>query len=190
MHKTRVFFSTTITIIIIILISSCGKKTKSEQELFSLANSTKDSAIIKNDTNLFNQSISYYQEIIDNYPASDSVVQAYENICEIYSRLNKFTQVIEYCKVLSEKFPDKKEGKKAAFTMGFVYENFLNDKDNALTAYKSFVEKYSNDTDPDFQNLISNTKLIIEKFEKGLSDEEFLKIQIEKNTDTKKEKSK
>ena len=72
--------------LIVVMIASCGKQEKelkTEEEYLTTAKSLYDSGLVKNDNELFNQSIKKYQEFISKFPNSEKVLFAYNQIAGI-----------------------------------------------------------------------------------------------------------
>lgn len=185
--------------LIVIMIASCGKQEKelkTEEEYLTSAKSLYDSGLVKNDNELFNQSIKKYQEFITKFPKSDKVLFAYNQIAGInFDNLKNYPEAINTYKMVFEKYPDKKEAKQSLFMIAFIYDETLKDKENAKTYYKKFIEKYPADTDPN-DKMTESARRMLEVLETGKSIEELILQNSDNNkttetkTDTKKEETK
>jgi len=163
--------------LIAIMISSCGKQEKelkTEDEYLTSAKSLYDSALVKNDNELFNQSIKKYQEFISKFPKSEKVLFAFNQIAGIYfDNLKNYPEAINTYKMVIEKYPDKKEAKQSLFMIAFIYDETMKDKENAKTYYKKFIEKYPTDTDAN-DKMTESAKKMLEVLESGKSIEELI----------------
>lgn len=179
------------------MIFSCGKqeqKLNTEEEYLNAAKSLYDSAVVKNDNELFNQSIAKYKEFIEKYPKSDKVIFAYNQIAGIsFDNLKNYPEAINIYKTIYEKYPDKKEAKQSLFMVAFIYDETLKDKENAKASYKLFLEKYPNDTDPN-DKMSESARRMLEVLETGKSIEELIlqnagkeEIKTETKTEPKKD---
>ncbi len=176
--------------LIAIMLTSCGKQEKelqTEDEYLSSAKSLYDSALIKNDNELFNQSIKKYQEFISKFPKSEKVLFAYNQIAGInFDNLKNYPEAINTYKMVIEKYPDKKEAKQSLFMIAFIYDETMKDKENAKIYYKKFIEKYPADTDPN-DKMTESARRMLEVLESGKSIEELILQNSgdNKTTDTK-----
>lgn len=181
--------------LIAIMITSCGKQEKelkTEEEYLTNAKSLYDSALVKNDNELFNQSIKKYQEFLAKFPKSEKVLFAYNQIAGIYfDNLKNYPEAINTYKMVFEKYPDTKEAKQSMFMVAFIYDETLKDKENAKTYYKKFIEKYPADTDPN-DKMTESAKRMLEVLESGKSIEELILQNSDNNktTETKQEPKK
>jgi tetratricopeptide (TPR) repeat protein len=177
------------------MITSCGKQEKelkTEEEYLTNAKSLYDSALVKNDNELFNQSIKKYQEFLAKFPKSEKVLFAYNQIAGIYfDNLKNYPEAINTYKMVFEKYPDTKEAKQSMFMVAFIYDETLKDKENAKTYYKKFIEKYPADTDPN-DKMTESAKRMLEVLESGKSIEELILQNSDNNktTETKQEPKK
>jgi tetratricopeptide (TPR) repeat protein len=181
--------------LIAIMITSCGKQEKelkTEEEYLTNAKSLYDSALVKNDNELFNQSIKKYQEFVTKFPKSEKVLFAYNQIAGIYfDNMKNYPEAINTYKMVFEKYPDTKEAKQSMFMVAFIYDETLKDKENAKTYYKKFIEKYPADTDPN-DKMTESAKRMLEVLESGKSIEELILQNSDNNktTETKQETKK
>ncbi|MFZ4592440.1 MAG: tetratricopeptide repeat protein, partial [Ignavibacteria bacterium] len=163
--------------LIVVMIASCGKQEKelkTEEEYLTTAKSLYDSGLVKNDNELFNQSIKKYQEFISKFPNSEKVLFAYNQIAGInFDNLKNYPEAINTYKVVVDKYSDKKEGKQSLFMIAFIYDETMKDKENAKIYYKKFIEKYPTDTDPN-DKMTESAKRMLEVLETGKTIEELI----------------
>lgn len=175
--------------LIVVMIASCGKQEKelkTEEEYLTTAKSLYDSGLVKNDNELFNQSIKKYQEFVAKFPNSEKVLFAYNQIAGInFDNLKNYPEAINTYKVVVDKYPDKKEAKQSLFMIAFIYDETMKDKENAKTFYKKFIEKYPTDTDPN-DKMTESAKRMLEVLETGKSIEDLI-LQNSDNKTTKTE---
>lgn len=177
-----------LSVVLIFSLASCSKKAKTEDELLTSAKTMYDSAVVKKDNALFNESINTYKEFIKEYPNSEKVVSAYLQIAKIYDEnLSNYPDAIKSYNEVVEKFPTTKDAKQSMFLVAFIYDEKMKDKDNAINAYKKFLEKYPTDTDPN-EKLSESAKVMLQTLESGNSIDDIIKkIEANENKDTKKE---
>jgi outer membrane protein assembly factor BamD (BamD/ComL family) len=175
--------------LIVVMIASCGKQEKelkTEDEYLTSAKSLYDSGLVKNDNELFNQSIKKYQEFITKFPKSEKVLFAYNQIAGInFDNLKNYPEAINTYKIVVDKYSDKKEGKQSLFMIAFIYDETMKDKENAKIYYRKFIEKYPTDTDPN-DKMTESAKRMLEVLESGKSIEEL----ILQNSDNKTSETK
>ena len=174
-----------------LMIASCsdsGKKPQNEEEYLNAAKTLYDSALVKKDNDLFAQAINTYKDFIKNYPNSEKVLTAYNQIAGIYfDNLQNYQEAINTYREIIDKYPDKKEAKQSLFMIAFIYDESLKDKENAKITYKQFLEKYPEDTDPN-DKMSESAKRMLEVIETGKSIEEIILNSIEsQNKETKTE---
>ncbi|MCX6159004.1 MAG: tetratricopeptide repeat protein [Ignavibacteriota bacterium] len=184
--------------LIVVMIASCGKQEKelkTEEEYLTSAKSLYDSGLVKNDNELFNQSIKKYQEFVSKFPKSEKVLFAYNQIAGInFDNLKNYPEAINTYKIVVDKYPDKKEAKQSLFMIAFIYDETMKDKENAKIYYKKFIEKYPTDTDAN-DKMTESAKRMLEVLESGKSIEELIlqnsdNKTSETKTDTKQDSKK
>ncbi len=179
--------------LIVFMISSCGKQEKelkTEEEYLTSAKSLYDSGLVKNDNELFNQSIKKYQEFVAKFPNSEKVLFAYNQIAGInFDNLKNYPEAINTYKIVVDKYPDKKEAKQSLFMIAFIYDETMKDKENAKAFYKKFIEKYPTDTDPN-DKMTESAKRMLEVLESGKSIEELILQNSDNKTTDKKTETK
>jgi len=182
--KIRILLS----IILIFTFASCSKKTKTEDEYLNTAKALYDSAIVKKDNNMFNESIKTYKDFINEYPKSEKSVFAHLQIAKIYDEnLNSYPDAIKTYTDVIQKFPTTKEAKQSMFLIAFIYDEKMKNKENAIIAYKNFLEKYPQDTDPN-EKLSESAKVMLQTLESGNSIDDIIKkIEANEKKDANKE---
>jgi outer membrane protein assembly factor BamD (BamD/ComL family) len=180
-----------LSLVLIFTLASCSKKTKTEDEYLNTAKAMYDSAVVKKDNNMFNESINIYKDFIKEYPKSDKVVSAYLQIAKTYDEnLNSYPDAIKTYSEIVEKFPTTKDAKQSLFLVAFIYDEKMKDKDNAILSYKKFLEKYPQDTDQN-EKLSESAKVMLQTLESGSSIEDIIKkIESNESNDTKKDDNK
>jgi tetratricopeptide (TPR) repeat protein len=176
-----------LSIALIFTLASCSKKMKTEEDYLATAKALNDSAVVKKDNNMFNESINAYRDFIKEYPKSEKVVFAYLQIAKTYDEnLNSYPDAIKTYSEIAEKFPSTKDAKQSMFLVAFIYDEKMKDKDNAIISYKKFLEKYPEDTDPN-EKLSESAKVMLQTLESGSSIEDIIKkIESNEKKDTKK----
>lgn len=184
-------FNLLLSIVLIFTLASCSQKTKTEDEYLSAAKTLYDSAVAKKDNAMFTESINTYKDFIKDYPNSEKVVFAYQQIAKTYDEnLNNYPDAIKTYSEIVEKFPSTKDAKQSMFLVAFIYDEKMKDKDNAIISYKKFLEKYPQDSDPN-EKLSESAKVMLQTLESGNSIEDIIKkIEANENKDTKKEDTK
>lgn len=151
-------------LVLLILLIGCSKPTA--EELFNEgANAQADG--------LFDLAIEKYKELIDTYPDSARVPEAYYAIANIYQDYKQsHHQAINMFRRLVEKYPQHPVAPNAAFRIGYIYNNDLHNLDSAKIVYEDFLKRYPNDY------LVNSVEFELENL--GKSPEEILKKQMEK----------
>ena len=184
--KIGLFFA----LLLIVTLASCSKNTKTEEEFLTTAKTQYDSALAKKDNNLFTESINTYREFMKEYPKSEKVLFAYNQIAKTYDEnLADYPNAIKTYTEIYEKYPTTKEAKQSLFLIAFAYDEKMKDKENAKIAYKKFLEKYPTDTDAN-EKLSESAKVMLQTLESGTSIDDIIK-KIESqdgNKDTKDKK--
>jgi outer membrane protein assembly factor BamD (BamD/ComL family) len=177
-----------LSIALIFTLASCSKKMKTEEEYLTSAKALYDSAVVKKDNAMFNESINLYKDFIKEYPKSEKAVFAYLQIAKTYDEnLNSYPDAIKTYSEIAEKYPTTKDAKQSLFLVAFIYDEKMKDKDNAIISYKKFLEKYPQDTDPN-EKLSESAKVMLQTLESGNSIEDIIK-KIEAN-EKKEDKNK
>ncbi|TRZ64166.1 hypothetical protein D4R20_03120, partial [bacterium] len=110
-------------VLLALILFACSEKKKTEDEYLNAAKSLYDSAIVKNDKNLFNDALNAYKEYIRNYPNSEKSMMANFTVAKIYhENLNNPNEAVTAYKVVADKFPTTKEAKQALFLIAFIYD--------------------------------------------------------------------
>lgn len=176
-----------LSIVLIFTLASCSKKMKTEDDYLNTAKSLYDSALVKKDNNMFNESINTYKEFIKEYPTSDKVIFAYNQIAKTYDEnLADYPNAIKTYTEIADKYPSTKDAKQSLFLVAFIYDEKMKDKDNAIIAYKKFLEKYPKD-DNEGEKLSESARVMLQTLESGTSIEEMIKkIEANENKDSKK----
>jgi tetratricopeptide (TPR) repeat protein len=170
-----------LALLIAFFVFSCGEMKKTEEQYLTSAKTLVDSAVAKNDNNLFNDALKTYKEFLKEYPGSQKTIFAMQQIANLYSgNLKNYPESINTYNELISKYPDSKEARQAMFMIAFIYDNMLQDKTNAITAYEKFLAKYPADQNPQEEQFSSNAKVMLEKLKSGKSDEDFINSIIEK----------
>jgi len=139
------------------------------------------------DEKKFNEALATYQAFVNDYPKSEKIVFAYQQIAGIQiDVLKKPKDGIATYTTLAEKFPDTKDAKQSLFMIAFIYDENLKDKAKAIAAYKYFLAKYPKDSGTDGNDKMSESAAtMLEVLESGKSIEEMIQQNIEKSGKTK-----
>lgn len=124
------------------------------------------------------EAISYYQNLLEEYPESelapDAIVQQatlyHGNKVKNISRQESLRKAAELFMSVSEKYPDSKQATQSLFMAGFIYANEIEDYDSAKEIYNLFLKRY-----PDHE-LAASAKEELNYM--GLTAEEILKKKI------------
>lgn len=184
-------FQILLSIALIFTLASCSNTSKTEEDYLSTAKTLYDSAVVKKDNNMFNESIKTYRDFLKDYPKSEKAVFAYLQIAKIYDEnLSSYPDAVKTYNEVVEKFPGTKDAKQSMFLVAFIYDEKMKDKENAILSYKKFLEKYPTDTD-DKEKLSESAKVMLQTLESGSSIEDIIKkIEANENKDGKKDEIK
>ena len=177
-----------LSIALIFTLASCSNKMKTEEDYLNTAKALYDSAVVKKDNNMFNESIKTYRDFLKDYPKSDKAIFAYLQIAKIYDEnLTSYPEAIKTYTEVTEKFPGTKDAKQSMFLVAFIYDEKMKDKDNAIISYKKFLEKYPKD-DNENEKLSESARVMLQTLESGSSVDDIIKkIEANENKNTKKE---
>lgn len=115
-----------------------------------------------------------YIDFADKYPDDERtpefLFKAGQNIGAIAAKQNDMQlhkDAISIFERIVANYSKSNFAEEALFMIGFIYENYLNDLDNAKKSYTSFIEKYPN------SELVEDARLSIENL--GIAPEEIIK---------------
>ena len=89
----------------------------------------------------YNQKISVLNELVNRYPNSSYVADAYYEIARSYVSLNDLPNAIRNYKIVKERFPRSSYAPKAMLQLGLVYYN-NGDYENSKAFYKRVVAEF------------------------------------------------
>ena len=82
------------------------------------------------------------EEFIKTYPNDSSIPSLLFRTADLARGIGDYGLAIKHWGTVYNEFPDYKKAPDAQFLIGFTYENFLNDKEQAKRYYYQFLEKY------------------------------------------------
>lgn len=186
-------FRLLLLIVLLISISSCGKKTdnpsvsgKEETDLFISVRIFYDSAMTNGNPTLISEAVEKINEFLSKNPDSPKGKEAYSMLSSCYINLKKYEDAINTYNIIISKYPDTKEAINAYIQIGSIYEEFLKDKQKAIEAYQKFLDKYGNTQDTTMTYMIQSVKLLKENLETGKSFEDIIKEPVDKQKNEKK----
>lgn len=123
---------------LVLLISiGCGPK-KTKEQLYA------EALKYEREEN-FKEAINTYEQIVKEYPTSNSSDSILFKIGQIYANnLTDFEDAIAAHERLIEKYPDSKLSAHSLFMIGFHFNNNVSDTVSARKYYEKFLEKYPN----------------------------------------------
>lgn len=131
----------------------------------------------------FNDAAETFKDLIDDYPDSKYVKNAYFELGSLYHNkaLKDVTEKVSlqkgiyYYEKVVNKFPESEEAPKALFMIAFIQANQLSENDSAKSNYELFLKKYPE------HHLAMTAKIELENV--GLSPEAILskKLSEQKN---------
>ncbi|MCF8259320.1 MAG: tetratricopeptide repeat protein [Melioribacteraceae bacterium] len=159
-------------IIISALVTSCGSK--SEEEFL-------ESAKLKADQGEYVEALAEYEEMLEEYPESDSNPKIYFEIGKIYhSNLIKsltenesLQKAIEYYQKVYSDYTKSPEAPNALFMVGFIQANELKQLDAARETYNTFLESFpdselADDAQAELDNLgLEPEQILLQKIKKA-----------------------
>jgi len=125
-----------ISILFIILLTACNSSTENKW----------NKAMDMLENKKLKDSITIFNEIINNHPQSEYAIKSQFQIAEIYlnEKKNYDIAIEEFDKVINLS-PSSTEAKNALFMISYIHNNYLNGYSNAIINYKKFLNKYPND---------------------------------------------
>ncbi len=176
--------------LLVFLFSSCTKQSE-ESLLLEARNKMDEAAKLEGENKqdeakkAYEEAISLFKQILDDYPNTEKAPGIYSNIAKIYSdNLRDYNNAIKFYKEAAEKFPETREAKYAMFMIAFIYDEMLKDKEMAKESYKKFLEKYPKDEDPN-EKMSESARMMLEMLEENRSIEEIIKGSQTTDTTTK-----
>jgi TolA-binding protein len=161
-----------LTVIVLILLVSCGTK-KSAEELLTEGNTFLEEGKIP-------EAIDAYQQIIDNHNNSELAPDALSRLAAIYqNKLVKnipekesLQKAVELFYQIYEDYPESNFAPMGLFMKGFIEANELQNYDDATNTYNLFLQRYpDNELAPSAQEELDNM---------GLTPEEILQKNLTK----------
>jgi len=123
----------TIAILLIFLVSSCGKLT--DEELWIKVEQAKAN-------NNWDSTAQVCQRLITEYPASKYAAWARFGLAESYRFRNQPRQALDNYKIYYQQHPDKQPSALSLFLIGYIYNNTLHMKDSAKYFYEKFLKQF------------------------------------------------
>ena len=87
------------------------------------------------------EKVSLLQSLILNYPQSEYNEEAYNELGQTYTAMNKATEAIDTYRKLMKKYPNSVSARKAMLQLGTLYYN-KKEIDNSIAAYKTLIEQH------------------------------------------------
>lgn len=148
------------------------KKSKKEEQREELIKIDSSISAIKDkfDVNLAKNAMIKFSDFAENYP-DDSLAPNYMfKAAQLAQSVNLGNQTIIYLDKIINKYPNFNKISTCYFLKGFVYDNILQDFDNAKKSYLEFIEKFPNDDFVDdasalLKNLGKSPAELIKSFE-------------------------
>ena len=170
-------------LIVAFIFSACTQTKKTEDQYTNSAKTLLDSAIAKNDNNLFLEAVKTYREFLKEYPNSNNALSVYMQIGQIYTdNLKNYNEAVNTYKEIINKYPDKREAMNSMFMIAFIYDSYLNDKQNAKDAYKKFLDKYPETSNPEDSYKRESAKVMLEALEKNIPVDSLIMNKVESKT--------
>jgi len=173
MKFIRIFF---ISVIVSAVVSSCNTVPK-EQQIENIKKLEKDvfgSQSLDKDKGI--EMINAYVEFSKKNPTDTISASFLFKAAELSMNLQLGSQSIIYYDKIMKNYPEFNKVAECLFLKAFVYENQLQDMDNAKKYYSQFIEDYPN------HPLVKDAEASIKYL--GKSPEELVKMFQEQNQDT------
>ena len=168
-----------IVIVVLFLFSCENNSTKNEEKEVSI-----EEQIIAQEENLFGDMnakmdkrkaldmVNLYVKYADTYPEDPKSPEYLFKAADISMNLNRPTKTILLYDKIMYQYPDYDKTPTALFLKAFVYEDQLQDFENAKLNYELFIEKYpdsefADDAKMSVKNLGKTPEQLIEEFEKS-----------------------
>lgn len=123
-------------LIILLLITSCGKK--DDISLLEKADKEYQKKNLKN-------AIELYNNFVAKNPKSPKSAEALFKLSQIYlSELHMPKEAIKFLEQIIQNYPNTKEAMNALFMLGFIHANEIHNYEKAKEYYSKFLELYPN----------------------------------------------
>jgi TolA-binding protein len=174
-----------VLILLAAIFSACeGPQPKSTEEKEEL---TLEESIAQLEEELFNSNavkldrrkaldlIKLYEQYVDTYPDRADAPEYLFKAADISMNMRRPQATIALFDRIMTEYPDYEKSPSALFLKAFVYEDQLQDYENAKRYYELFLEKYPNsefadDAEVSLQNLGKSPEELIKEFEKKGSE--------------------
>ena len=123
---------------IVILLFSCNQEIDNKKEWTKI--------IELHDAKDYDNTLVNLHSLIDSYPNSKYVPNAYFLISEIYmNEFKEYSISILYLNNILEYYPNHELSKKSLFTLAYINANYLEIYTRAANYYSEFLSKYPDD---------------------------------------------
>lgn len=160
---------------IAVILFSCSNPQKEKvKKITELEASVFDSSKLSLNKNTANELVRKYEEYANEYKTDTLSPMYLFKAGELSMSLNDGMNAMKLYKKVEKEFPDYKKAPVSIFLQAFLYENYLNDKENAKRLYNDFITKYPNhelvkDAKASLENIDIPLEDLIKKFEANSS---------------------
>ena len=159
MIKNLIFLS-----IAVILFSCTSPQQEKVKKINELEASVFGSSRLSLNKNVANELVGKYEEYANEYKTDTASPMYLFKAGELSMSLNDGMNAMKLYKKVEQEFPDYKKVSVSIFLQAFLYENYLNDKENAKRLYNTFISKYPN------HELVKDAKASLENIDIPLED--------------------
>jgi len=146
-------------------VSGCGEQ--SPEQLFAAAEAAAA------DSSTQNQAIQQFTAFLERYPQHEQAPKALKQLAMIAQQRGDMRGAISYYERLLRNYSSSDHGDEAQFMIAFIYEEYLQDVEQARLAYQRVIDNY-----PDSELAVSARRLLPNV---GRDPEEWVEFQDKAN---------
>jgi outer membrane protein assembly factor BamD (BamD/ComL family) len=156
----------------------------SEQQKLSSKIESEEKGLINDTTKILDPSkaqlvIQDYLKYVEQFPQDTMSANYLFRAADVSVGLKDYNRSVELLDKLMKDFPTHRQFSKALFLQAFIYETNLRDVEKAKTKYREFITKFPNSP------MTEGAKATLSQLEQGLSDEEMVKMFMQKQDSLK-----
>jgi TolA-binding protein len=123
------------------------------------------------DAAVANEAIRAYSEFAFSFPEDSSSADYLFKAGEVATSIGNYQQALIYYKTINDKYPKFNLVVESLYLQGFIYDNYMNDDNNAREIYTKLIKDYpqhklAEDAKAAINNLGKTDEQLIEEFKK------------------------
>lgn len=157
---------------ILFLLAACSSPDRNE--LFNNIKEAEANLFDKNESFKFDEALAQkaidaYSEFSENFPKDPETPGILFKEADLHRAMKNHDEALDIYRKIEKEYADHNKAPHSLFLQGFVYENEMNDLENAEKRYQAFLEKYpdhdlAEDVEFSLKNLGKTPEEIIQEF--------------------------